>query len=78
MKHFILFLIKIFRLDIPTIKVVEVPAEKIVYKDKIVEVEKLVSLDSEINGTCTVKGDLIVEGVLTVTGDVSCYKIKGE
>ena len=78
MKTLILLLIKIFRLDIPTVKIVEVPVEKIIYKEKLVEVEKYVSLDGVIEGNCTVKGDLIVNGSLTVTGEVTCYKIKGE
>ena len=70
MKHFILFLIKIFRLDIPTIKVVEVPVEA--------EKKVFVSLDNEVNGNCTVSGDLTVKGYLYVTGEVTCCKIKGE
>ena len=78
MKKLVQLLIKIFRLDIPTIKVVEVPVDKIVYKDRIVEKEVYVSLDETINGTCTVKGDLIVNGSLTVTGEIACFKMKGK
>ena len=75
MKKLIIWLAKVFRVNI--YKIVEVPVEKIVYKDRIVEVQ--VALDNEvIKGTCTVQGNLIVEGVLTVTGEVTCYKIKGE
>ena len=75
MKKLIIWLAKVFRVNI--YKIVEVPVEKIVYKDRIVEVQ--VDLDNEvIKGTCTVHGNLIVEGVLTVTGEVTCYKIKGE
>ena len=75
MKKLIIWLAKVFRVNI--YKIAEVPVEKIVYKDRIVEVQ--VALDKEvIKGTCTVKGNLIVEGVLTVTGEVICHKIKGE
>ena len=75
MKKLIIWLAKVFRVNI--YKIVEVSVEKIVYKDRIVEVQ--VALDNEvIKGTCTVQGNLIVEGVLTVTGEVTCYKIKGE
>ena len=75
MKKLIIWLAKVFRVNI--YKIVEVPVEKIVYKDRIVEVQ--VALDNEvIKGACTVQGNLIVEGVLTVTGEVTCYKIKGE
>ena len=50
MKTIILFLIKVFRLDIPTVKVVEIPFEKIVYKDRIVikEIEVPVEVIKEI------------------------------
>ena len=77
MKKLIIWLAKIFDVNITKEVIVEKEVEKIVYKDRIVEVQ--VALDNEvIKGTCTVQGNLIVEGVLTVTGEVTCYKIKGE
>ena len=77
MKKLIIWLAKIFDVNITKEVIVEKEVEKIVYKDRIVEVQ--VALDNEvIKGACTVQGNLIVEGVLTVTGEVTCYKIKGE
>ena len=70
MKKLIIWLAKVFRVNLYV--------EKIVYVDKIVEKEVYVSLDGEIIGNCTVKGDLIVIGYLYVNGEVTCYKIKGE
>ena len=69
MKKFLLWLAKIFKVDLVT--------EKIIYRDKIVEVpvEKLIALEGTIDGDVTVKGNLLVEGYLTVTGEVTCHKI---
>ena len=66
---------KIFKVDLVT--------EKIIYRDKIVEVpvevikevEKQVALEGLKD--VTVKGNLTVEGSLMVTGEIACYKIKG-
>lgn len=73
MKKFLLWLAKIFNVDLTV--------EKIVYRDVIVEVpttiEKQVALKGVIEGDVTVKGNLVVEGSLTVTGEVTCYKIGG-
>ena len=71
MKKFLLWLAKIFNVDLVT--------EKIIYRDKIVEVpvEKQIALEGVIEGDVTVKGNLVVEGSLTVTGEVTCYKIGG-
>lgn len=71
MKRLIIWLAKIFKVDLTV--------EKIVYRDKIVEVpiEKLIALEGTIDGDVTVKGNLTVEGSLIVTGEVACYKIKG-
>mgnify|MGYP000987503028 FL=1 len=71
MKKFLLWLAKIFNVDLTV--------EKIIYRDKIVEVpvEKLIALEGTIDGDVTVKGNLLVEGNLTVTGEVTCYAIKG-
>lgn len=76
MKKFLLWLAKIFKVDLVT--------EKIIYRDKIVEVpvevikevEKQVALEGVIEGDVTVKGNLTVEGSLMVTGEIACYKIK--
>ena len=77
MKKLIIWLAKVFNVIITKEVIVEKEIEKIVYKDRTVEVQ--VALDNEvIKGTCTVQGNLIVEGVLIVTGEVTCYKIKGE
>lgn len=68
MKQFILWLVKVFNVDLP---------EKVVIKEVEKIVEKNVALEGVIEGDVTVKGNLLVEGYLTVTGEVSCYKIKG-
>ncbi len=66
MKKFLLWLAKIFNVDLP---------EKVVIKE--VEKEKNVALEGVIEGDVTVKGNLVVEGSLTVAGEVTCYAIKG-
>ena len=68
MKRFILWLVKVFNVDLP---------ERVVIKEVEKIVEKNVALEGVIKGDVTVKGNLIVEGSLTVTGEVTCYKIKG-
>ena len=65
MKKFIIWLAKIFKVDLVK--------EKIVIK----EVEKQVSLEGVISGDVTVKGNLIVEGSLKGY-NVSCLKIGEE
>ena len=65
MKKFIIWLAKIFKVDLVK--------EKIVIK----EVEKQVSLEGVISGDVTVKGNLIVEGSLKGY-NVSCFKIGEE
>jgi hypothetical protein len=69
MKKFLLWLAKIFKIDLTV--------EKIVYKEVPKIVEKQVALEGVIEGDVTVKGNLLVEGSLTVTGEIACYKIKG-
>lgn len=61
MKKFVLWLIKVFKLDIVT----EVTNEVI----------KEVYLDQVHNGDLTIKGNLVVEGRLTVTKGITCYVI---
>ena len=74
MKKVLLWLAKIFRVNLTI--------EKIVYKDKIIEipkeiikeviVEKQIALDGEIDGDVTVRGNLLVTGTLSVTGGLTC------
>lgn len=65
MKKFILWLIKIFKVDIPT--------EKIVTETKVVEKEVYLPKDGVIDGSITIKGDVIVTGSLDVQGGLTCY-----
>lgn len=61
MKKFIIWLAKVFKVDIVRVE----------YVTKIVE--KQVSLDKTTKGDVTVKGNLIVEG--TLKGEnITCYK----
>lgn len=64
MKKIILWLAKVFKVDLTV--------EKIVIK----EVEKQVALEGTIEGDLTIKGNLVVNGILEVKGEVSCFKIK--
>lgn len=61
MKKFVLWLIKIFKLDITTI------IEKEVIKYKYLT-------NGVIEGDIIVEGNLVIEGSLTVTGEVTVYK----
>lgn len=64
MKKIILWLAKVFKVDLTV--------EKIVIK----EVEKQVALEGTIEGDLTINGNLVVNGILEVKGEVSCFKIK--
>lgn len=64
MKKLILFLIKIFRVDIPTKKTIIKTVEKTVYLPQ----------NGVIEGDITVKGNVLVTGNLTVEGGLTCYK----
>ena len=55
--------------EVEVIKEIEVP----VYKDI-----KYVAIKDEVTNDTYVEGNLIVNGYLYVTGEVTCYKIKGE
>ena len=55
--------------EVEVIKEIEVP----VYKDV-----KYIALKDEVTNDTYVEGNLIVKGYLYVTGEVTCYKIKGE
>jgi len=68
MKQIILWLVKVFNVDLQ---------EKVVIKEVEKIVEKNVALEGVIEGDVTVKGNLVVEGSLTVTGEVACHKISG-
>lgn len=65
MKKFILWLIKIFKVDIPT--------EKIITETKVVEKEVYLPKDGVIDGSITIKGDIVVTGTLECTGGVTAY-----
>lgn len=65
MKKFILWLIRVFKLDIP--------AEKIIEKEITVEKEVYLPTSGTIDGDIIVKGNVTVTGTLTADGDVSCY-----
>lgn len=69
MKKLIIWLAKVFKVDITT--------EKVVIKEVVKEI--LVSLNENevINGDVIIKGNLIVNGSLVVEGEVTAYKIKG-
>lgn len=63
MKKFVLWLIKIFKLDITT----TIEKEVIKYKYKYLT-------NGVIEGDVIVEGNLVIEGSLTVTGEVTVYK----
>lgn len=62
MKKLILFLIKVFKVDIPTEKIVTKMVEKEVYLPQ----NGVIEGDITIKGNVLVKGDLMVEGSLTI------------
>lgn len=61
MKKVILWLIKVFRVDIPTEKIVE----------KVVEKEVYLPYDGVIDGDITIKGNVIVKGNMKVEGGLT-------
>ena len=61
MKRFVLWLIKVFRLDIP-VEVVKT-VEKVVYRPK----------NGVIDGDVLIKGDVFVTGTMKITGGVTIY-----
>ena len=65
MKTFILWIIKVFHLDIPK--------ETTKFVTKEVKVPVLEG-DSEISGNLKVEGDLLVTGKLTVNGEITCLE----
>lgn len=63
MKKFILWLIKVFKVDIPTEKIVKEVIEKEVYLPK----------DGVIEGDITIKGNVVILGTLKCTGGITAY-----
>lgn len=63
MKKFILWLIKVFKVDIPTEKIVT----------KIIEKEVYLPKDGIIDGSITIKGDVVVIGSLKCSGNIISY-----
>ena len=66
MKKLILWIIKTFKLDIPTEKVVE----------KIIEKEIYLPRDGVIEGDITIKGNVKILGNVDVQGNLSCYSLQ--
>jgi len=67
MKKLVLWMIRVFELDIPTERVIEKVVEKTVYLPH----------EGVIYGDVTIKGDVVVLGDLKVEGNLTCYtKIK--
>lgn len=64
MKKLILWIIKVFRLDIPTEKVVE----------KVVEKEIYLPQNGTIEGDVIIKGNVTILGSLSVKGSLTIYK----
>ena len=75
MKKIILWLARIFNVDLTV--------EKIIYRDRIIEVpievikevivEKQVALEGVIEGDVTVNGDLFVTGNIYVAGNIAAF-----
>ena len=61
MKKLILWLIKVFKVDIPTEKIVE----------KVVEKEVYLPTNGTIDGDITIKGDVVVTGSMKVEGGLT-------
>lgn len=64
MKKFVLWMIRVFKLDIPTEKVIE----------KVVERQVLIPDNGVIEGDLLVKGHVTVKGSLDVEGNLVVYK----
>ena len=64
MKKLILWMIKVFKVDIPTEKIITETVEKEIYLPQ----------NGVIEGDITVKGNVTVLGSLTATGGLTCYK----
>lgn len=64
MKKFVLWMIRVFKLDIPTEKIVT----------KVVEKQVLIPENGVIEGDLIVKGHVTVKGSLDVEGNLVVYK----
>ena len=64
MKKLILWMIKTFKVDIPTIKIITETVEKEIYLPQ----------NGVIDGDITIKGNVTVKGNLIVEGGLTCYK----
>lgn len=68
MKKFVLWMIRVFKLDIPTEKIVTKVVEKLV----LIPENGVIEGDLLVKGHVTVKGSLDVEGNLVVYKDATC------
>lgn len=68
MKKFVLWMIRMFKLDIPTEKIVT----KVVEKQVLIPENGVIEGDLLVKGHVTVKGSLDVEGNLVVYKDATC------
>lgn len=68
MKKFVLWMIRVFKLDIPTEKIVT----KVVEKQVLIPENGVIEKDLLVKGHVTVKGSLDVEGNLVVYKDATC------
>ena len=68
MKKLVLWMIRVFRLDIPTEKIVT----KVVEKQVLIPENGVIEGDLLVKGHVTVKGSLDVEGNLVVYKDATC------
>lgn len=68
MKKFVLWMIRVFKLDIPTEKIVT----KVVEKQVLIPENGVIEGDLLVKGHVTVKGSLDVEGNLVVYKDATC------
>lgn len=68
MKKFVLWMIRVFELDIPTEKIVT----KVVEKQVLIPENGVIERDLLVKGHVTVEGSLDVEGNLVVYKDATC------
>lgn len=68
MKKLVLWMIRVFKLDIPTEKIVT----KVVEKQVLIPDNGIIEGDLLVKGHVTVKGSLDVEGNLVVYKDATC------
>lgn len=61
MKKFVLWMIRVFKLDIPTERVIE----------KVVEKEVYLPHEGVIYGNVTIKGDVLFTGKVLITGEAT-------